>query len=58
MKVAGFSLLCAGFAIVLCTFLLLATTAPRAAFLLAGLAVQALGLVLVFRAHFTLEEGH
>lgn len=58
MNVAGFFLLCAGFAIVLCTFTLLATTAPRAAFLLAGLAVQALGLVLVFRAHFAQEEEH
>ena len=29
--------------------------APRAAFVLAGIAVQALGLALVFRAHFSLE---
>ncbi len=56
MKVAGFLLLCAGFAIVLCTFMLLSTTAPRAAFVLAGIVVQALGLVLVFRAHNTLGE--
>jgi hypothetical protein len=56
MKVAGFLLLCAGFAIVLCTFMLLSTTAPRAAFVLAGITVQALGLVLVFRAHNTLGE--
>ena len=41
MKVAGFLLLCAGFAIVLCTFLLLSAAAPRAAFVLAGIAVQA-----------------
>jgi uncharacterized membrane protein len=58
MKVAGFLLICAGFAIVLCTFMLLSTSAPRAAFVLAGIAVQALGLVLVFRAHFTLDEEH
>ena len=56
MKVTGFLLLCAGFAIVLCTFLLLSTSAPRSAFVLAGIAVQALGLMLVFRAHFTLGE--
>ena len=43
MKVAGFLLLCAGFAIVLCTFLLLSAAAPRAAFVLAGIAVQAPG---------------
>lgn len=57
MKVAGFFLLCAGFAIVLCTFILLSATAPRAAFVLAGIAVQALGLVLAFRAHNTVDEG-
>ncbi len=57
MKVAGFLLLCAGFAIVLCTFLLLSAAAPRAAFVLAGIAVQATGLMLVFRAHYTLGEG-
>ena len=56
MKVAGFLLLCAGFAIVLCTFMLLSTSAPRSAFVLAGIAVQVLGLGLVFRAHFTLGE--
>jgi hypothetical protein len=57
MKVAGFLLLCAGLAIVLCTFLLLSAAAPRAAFVLSGIAVQALGLILVFRAHYTLNEG-
>jgi hypothetical protein len=58
MKVAGFLLMCAGFAIVLCTFLLLSTSAPRGAFVLAGIAVQVMGLVLVFRAHITLDEEH
>jgi hypothetical protein len=58
MKVAGFLLMCAGFAIVLCTFMLLSGSAPRAAFLLAGIAVQALGLALVFRAHITPYEEH
>jgi hypothetical protein len=56
MKATGFLLLCAGFAIVFCTFLLLPTGAPRGAFVLAGIAVQALGLVLVFRAHMPLDE--
>ena len=40
MKVAGFLLLFAGFAIVVCTFLLLPSAAPRGAFVLAGIAVQ------------------
>ena len=58
MKAAGFFLLFAGFAIVLCTFLLLSSNAPRGAFVLSGIAVQLLGLVLTFRAHYTLDEGH
>ena len=58
MKAAGFFLLFAGFAIVLSTFVLLSSNAPRAVFVLAGIAVQLLGLVLTFRAHHTLDEGH
>jgi hypothetical protein len=56
MKAAGLFLLFAGFAIVLSAFVLLATSAPRAAFVLAGVAVQLLGLVLTFRSHLRLEE--
>jgi hypothetical protein len=56
MKATGLLLLCAGFAIVLSTFVLLSTSAPRGAFVLAGIAVQALGLLLTFRAHYTLDE--
>lgn len=55
MKAVGFLLLCAGLAIVVSAFALLSTTAPRGAFVLAGIAVQALGLILTFRAHYTLE---
>jgi len=58
MKAAGFLLLFAGFAIVLSTFVLLSSDAPRGAFVLSGIAVQLLGLVLTFRAHYTLGEGH
>ena len=58
MKAAGFLLLFAGFAIVLSTFVLLPLNAPRSGFVLAGIAVQVLGLVLAFRAHYTLDEGH
>jgi hypothetical protein len=56
MKVLGLLLLCSGFAIVLTAALLLSTGAPRGAFLAAGIAVQLLGLVLSFRAHYTLDE--
>lgn len=56
MKAVGFLLLCAGFAIVLCAFLLLSPSALRGAFVLAGIAVQMLGLFLTFRAHYTLGQ--
>ena len=50
MKIAGFLLLLAGWAIVLAALVLLAAP-PRAAFVLAGLGVEILGLVLVIRSH-------
>jgi hypothetical protein len=56
MKAAGFLLLFAGFAIVLSVFVLLSAKAPRSAFVLAGIAVQILGLGLAFRSHMTLDE--
>ena len=56
MKAAGLLLLFAGFCIVVSAFALLSSSAPRAAFVLAGIAVQILGLVLTFRSHFTLNE--
>jgi NADH:ubiquinone oxidoreductase subunit 6 (subunit J) len=58
MKAAGLFLLFAGFAIVLSAFILLSPNAPRAVFVMAGIAIQILGLFLTFRAHYTLEEGH
>ncbi len=58
MKAAGLILLVAGLAIVLSAFLLLSANAPRGAFVMAGIAVQILGLVLTFRSHLTLDEGH
>jgi hypothetical protein len=58
MKAAGLFLLFAGFAIVLSAFLLLSPIALRGGFVLAGMAVQILGLVLTFRSHLTLDEGH
>ena len=58
MKAAGFLLLMTGFAIVLCAIALLVPGASRGAFVLTGVAVQLVGLVLAFRAHYSLHEEH
>jgi hypothetical protein len=58
MKFAGLLLLFAGFAIVLSAFVLLSGNAPRGGFVLAGIAVQILGLGLTFRSHITPHEEH
>jgi hypothetical protein len=50
MKLLGFLLLLAGWAIVLTAVVLLPSAAPRAAFVLAGIAVEILGFGLVIRA--------
>lgn len=51
MKILGFLLLLAGWAIVIAAVALLVVEAPRAAFVLAGIGVEIVGLVLVIRAH-------
>jgi hypothetical protein len=51
MKLTGFLLLLAGWGIVLAAMVLLAQPAPRVGFVLAGIGVEALGLVLVARSH-------
>ena len=51
MKIAGFSLLLAGWALVLSALVLLAAAAPRAAFVMAGGSVELLGLAIVARCH-------
>ncbi len=51
MKFLGFLLLLAGWGIVLTALALLAASAPRVAFVLAGIGVEILGLILVIRAH-------
>jgi hypothetical protein len=57
MKFAGFLLLLAGWGLTLAAVALLADAGPRGGFLSAGLAVEALGLVLVVRSHLTPETG-
>jgi hypothetical protein len=51
MKILGFLLLLAGWAIVIAAIALLVVEAPRAAFVLAGIGVEIVGLVLVIREH-------
>jgi hypothetical protein len=51
MKIAGFFLLLAGWGLVLAAVVLLRAAGPGVAFVLAGAGVEALGLVLVVRAH-------
>lgn len=56
MKLAGFLLLLAGLAIVLAAIVLFPAAGPRAGFILAGVAVELLGLVLAFRSHMELRK--
>jgi hypothetical protein len=51
MKIAGFFLLLAGWGLVLAAVVLLRGAGAGVAFVLAGVGVEALGLVLVVRAH-------
>ncbi|HKN34124.1 MAG TPA: hypothetical protein VJX16_12875 [Terriglobales bacterium] len=57
MKLAGFLLLLAGWLIVLSTLALLHSASAQTIFLLAGIAVECLGLALVVRAHLVLSEA-
>jgi hypothetical protein len=51
MKIAGFLLLLAGWGIVLAALVMLSAFSQRTSFILAGIAVEAVGLVLLFRTH-------
>jgi hypothetical protein len=53
VKIFGFLLLLAGWGLVLAALALLTASVPRAAFVLAGLGVEMVGLALVMRAHWT-----
>ncbi len=56
MKVVGFLMLAAGWFLALAAIVLFAATPLRAAFVLAGIAVEGLGLTLAFRAHLIPRE--
>ena len=51
MKFTGFLLLIAGWGLVAAALALLDVEAPRAGFVLAGMGVEALGLILAVRSH-------
>jgi hypothetical protein len=51
MKVAGFLLLLAGWVLVLAALILLRSLRAQTGFVLAGVAVEGLGLVLAVRSH-------
>ena len=51
MKVVSLLLLLAGWFLVLAAVVLLVSPPSRAGFVLAGIAVEALGLILIFRSH-------
>lgn len=55
MKLVGFVLLLAGWLLVLSAVILLGSEVSRNAFVLAGLGVEVLGLVLVFRSHLIMR---
>jgi hypothetical protein len=53
MKAAGFSLLFAGWLIIIVAILLLPAATVRDVFILAGFAVEILGLFLAIQGHLT-----
>jgi hypothetical protein len=57
MKLVGFLLLLAGWFLVLAALEMLRAPTPRALFVLAGFAIEVLGLALVFRANIPQPEG-
>ncbi|HEY1203260.1 MAG: hypothetical protein ABSH46_18990 [Bryobacteraceae bacterium] len=57
MKLAGFLLLVAGWAIVLAAAALLKTVLLETAFVLAGVGTELVGLVLVIRSHLMVRAA-
>jgi hypothetical protein len=55
MKLAGFLLLVAGWTIVVAAVALLPSPGGRVGFVLAGVAVELLGLALAVRSHLVLQ---
>jgi hypothetical protein len=57
MKLVGFFLLVAGWAIVLAALAVIGSGTPLTAFILSGLAVEILGFALVIRSNLHPREG-
>jgi len=57
MKLAGLLLLVAGWGIVIAAVALLPSPVGRAGFVLAGIAVELLGLALMVNSHLVLDAG-
>jgi hypothetical protein len=58
MRFVGFLLLISGWLLMLASIVLLGSPGARGAFVFAGAAVEALGLMLVFRSHLIPREEH
>ena len=58
MRIAGLLLLLAGWFLVLSALVLLRAPWPQALFVLAGVGVEALALVLLFRSHVIPHGRH
>jgi hypothetical protein len=58
MKIAGFLLLLSGWLLVLAAVVILPGGASQTAFVLAGMAVEGVALVLLFRSHRVLHRSH
>lgn len=56
MKLAGFLLLLSGWGIVMTAVAILPSASARAGFFLAGIAVEAVGLMLAVRSHLPVRE--
>jgi hypothetical protein len=56
MKAVGFLMLLAGWFLALAAIVLFASPPLRSAFVLAGVAVEVLGLILAFRSHLIPRE--
>jgi hypothetical protein len=57
MKYAGLLVMPAGFFLAIASIFLFPDTGRRAAFVLCGLAVEAMGLAVAVRGHMQLREG-
>jgi hypothetical protein len=57
MKYAGLLVMPAGFFLVIAAIVLFPDSAPRAAFVVCGLAVEAMGLGVAIRGHMTPKTG-